>query len=170
MTISQGLQQAYASVDNDGYIYDTIEITHIALPEPLYFVKGTPEAGSPKFITLPVAGAGMCNFTIIDFGLQRPGQEDGGITRARLRIDNVSQIIQGVLRDVIAADQAFEVTYRAYWSEDLNDPEVYTGLRMGQVAVTAYSAEGELFYDEVEMKAYPGEIYDISRFPSLFFQ
>lgn len=170
MTISQGLTEAYANLDNEGYVYDTIEVDHIALPEPLYFVKGTPEAGTPLFIPLPIAGVGVRNFTIVDFGLQRPGQSDGGITRARLRVDNVSRILADVMSQVIASDKAFEVVYRAYWSLDLNDPEIYSGLRMNQVAITAYSAEGELYYDEVEMKAFPGEIYDLGRFPSLFYQ
>lgn len=169
MTISQGLVEAYASVDNTGFIYDTIEIDHIALPEPLYFLKGTPRAGEFETMQLPV-GAELKVFTVVDFGLQRPGQEDGGVTRAKLRIDNVSRIIQGVMRDVIASDKPFSVTYRAYWSEDLNSPEVYSGFKMNQVAITALSAEGELFYDEVDMQAFPRETYDLTRFPALFQQ
>lgn len=179
MTISEGLIEAYASVDNTGIIYDTIEVGHNALEEPLYFVKGTPKSGEfthmqfPVLMnvgTPPVPTNVMKTFTVVDFGLQRPGQEEGGVTRARLRIDNVSRIIQSVMRDVIASDQPIKITYRCYWSEDLNNPEVYSGFKMNQVAITALSAEGELFYEEVDMQAFPRETYDLPRYPSLFFQ
>lgn len=179
MPISEGLEEAYASVDNNGFIYDTVEIDHNALEEPLYFVRGTTKAG--EFTTMqfpvlmqvgdpPVPTNVMKTFTMVDFGLQRPGQEEGGVTRARLRIDNVSRIIQSVMRDVIASDQPIRVTYRCYWSEDLENPEVYSGMKMNQVAITALSAEGELFYQEVDMQAFPRETYDLSRYPTLFYQ
>lgn len=170
MTISEGLVQAYANADQKGFIYDTIEIDHIGLPQPLYFARGIQDGDEDlRSITLPIGPGLQANFVFVDFGLQRPGHEDGGITRAKLRVDNISKIIQDVMRDVIASDQAFSVTYRCYWSEDINSPEVFTGLRMNQVAITATSAEGELFYDEVDMQAYPREVYDLARFPTLFY-
>jgi hypothetical protein len=171
VTIEQGLEEAYASVDNSGVVMDTIQIDHIALDEPLYFLKGTPKAGEFEVVQLPVVNGGvasMANFVVIDFFMQRPGQDDSGITRAKIRIDNVSRILNQVMSEVIASDKPFDITYRAYWSEDVNNPEVFTGLHMNQVAINASSAEGEVFYDEVEMKAFPRETYDLARFPSLF--
>lgn len=169
--LPEEIAEAYAAVDNNGFIYDTIQVDHPALDDPLFFLKGTPVAGEFDVVSLPVVidGVGsMQNFTVVDFMLQRPGQEEGGVTRAKIRIDNVSRIMSGVLREVIASDKPFSITYRAYWSEDVNNPEVYSGMKMAQVALTALSAEGELFYDEVDMKAFPGEVYDLSRFPALF--
>lgn len=169
MTIPAALAEAYASIDNSGFIYDTIQISHIALPESLYFLRGQYVKDEYETVTLPTS-EGLKVFTVVDFMLQRPGQEDGGVTRAKLRIDNVSRIIQNVLREVIASDRPFNITYRCYWSEDINNPEVFTGLKMAQVAVTPLTAEGELYYDEAEMKAFPGEVYDITRFAALYAQ
>jgi hypothetical protein len=41
---------------------------------------------------------------------------------------------------------------------------------MGTVTVTALSAAGDLFYEEIEMKAFPGRTYDLDTYPALYGQ
>lgn len=170
MTISAAMAEAYASNDVKADLLLTIEIDHITLAEPLRFIQGTRIPHIYETVSLPVPGNPAAVFTVVDFTWQRPGVEEGGTTKARLRIDNVSQSIQTALRAAIASDKPFEVTYREYLTSDPNNPEIYDGLRMSTVSVTALSASGDLSYEEIEMKAFPRRTYDLATYPSLYGQ
>lgn len=170
MTLSAALAEAYASNDVSGDLLVTLEFNHITLEAPLRFVKGTRVKDLYETVTLPVAGNPSAVFTVVDFSCQLPGQEEGGPTRARIRVDNVSGAIQQALRAAVASDQPFDVTYREYSTNDINNPEVYEGLRMGAVSVTALSASGDVFYEEIEMKAFPARTYDLDTYPALYGQ
>jgi hypothetical protein len=170
MSLSEALAEAYAAVDVSGDLYDTLEFNHPTLEAPLRFVRGVRIPGEYETITLPVPGNPAAVFTVVDFGFQRPGQDEGGTSKARIRVDNVSRVLQQALRDAISADQPFSVTYRCYSTNDVNHPEEYTGLRMSSVTVNALSSEGDLYYEEVELQSFPKRTYDLERFPALYGQ
>lgn len=170
MALSTALTEAYAAVDVSGTLYDTLEFNHITLGAPLRFVRAAPDKMPGETMTLPVPGDSAAEFTVVDFSFQRPGHDEGGTSKARIRVDNVSRILQSVLRDAISADEPFSVTYRCYSSNDINHPEEYTGLRMSSVTVSALSAEGDLYYDEVELQAFPKRTYSLDLYPALYGQ
>lgn len=170
MALSAALEEAYAAVDISGELYDTLEFNHPTLEAPLRFVKGARIPGEYETKEFPVPGNPAAVFTVVDFGFQRPGHDEGGTSKARIRVDNVSRILQGVLRDAIQADQPFSVTYRCYSTNDINHPDEYTGLRMSSVTVNALSAEGDLYYDEVELTGFPKKTYSLDLYPALYNQ
>lgn len=170
MTLSAALTEAYAAADVKADLRVTLEFNHPTFLVPLRFVQGTRVKGLYETLTLPVPGNPAAVFTVADFGWQRPGQEEGGTTKARIRVDNVSRILEEALDAGIASDEAFMVTYREYSMADPNHPEVYDGLRMSQVNVTALSASGDLYYEEIELKAFPRRTYDLVRYPALYGQ
>lgn len=164
------MAEAYASNDVRGDLLLTLEFDHVTFPEPLRFVQGTRVPEIYETVTLPVPGDPAAVFTVVDFSWQRPGQEEGGTTKARIRVDNVSRAIQGALRGAIASDKPFDVTYREYLTTDPNNPEIYDGLHMGTVSVTPLSASGDLYYEEMELKAFPARTYDLDTYPALYGQ
>lgn len=170
MTISAAMAEAYASNDVRGDLLLTIQIDHITFAIPLRFVQGRRVRGLYETVTLPVPGNPAAIFEVIDFGWQRPGQGEGGTTKARLRIDNVSQAIQAALRAAIAADKPFDVTYREYLTTDPNNPEIYDGLQMRTVSVTPLSASGDLSYEEIELQGFPRRTYDLALYQALYGQ
>jgi hypothetical protein len=170
MALSAALEEAYAAVDVKGDVLDTLEFDHPTFSEPLRFVKGTRVKDLYETVSLPVPGNPAALFIVVDFGFTRPGQEEGGTSKAKLRVDNVSRQLQEALRAAINADQPFSVIYRAYSTLDPNHPEIYDGLRMGNVQVSPYSATGDLFYEEIEMKAFPGQTYNLDEYPALYGQ
>lgn len=170
MTISDAMAEAYAATDVRGDLLQTLQFDHISFAEPLRFVQGKWVKETNETITLPVPGNPAAVFAVVGFAWQRPGQEEGGTTKARIRIDNVSRAIQDALRGAIASDKPFEVVYREYLTTDLNNPEVYEGLRMGTVTVTPLSASGELSYEEIEMRGFPASTYDLERYAALYGQ
>lgn len=170
MTLSAAQAEAYASNDVRGDWLETLQIDHVTLAQPLLFIQGTRVKGVYETRELPVPGNPAAVFEVADFSWQRPSQEEGGTTKARLRVDNISRAVQEALRGATAADKPLIVTYRAYQTTDLNNPEVYDGLRMSTVSVTPLSASGDLGYEEIEMRGFPASTYDLERFPALFGQ
>lgn len=170
MTLSAALAEAYAANDVKADLLLTLEFDHPTFVVPLRFVQGTRVKDLYETVALPVPGNPAASFTVVDFSWQRPGQEEGGTTKARIRVDNVSRVLQDALRSAIQSDEAFSVTYREYSVADPNHPEIYDGLRMAQVSVTALSASGDLYYEEIEMKAFPARTYDLDRYPALYGQ
>lgn len=170
MALSVALTEAYAVVDVSGDIYHTLEFDHPTFDEPLRFVQGSRVPGVYETLDLPTAGNPATQFTVVAFDYTLPGQEEGGVTKARIRIDNVSQLLQGVLREAISSDYPFSVVYRAYSTNDLNNPEVYSGLKMRSVSLSAISAEGDLGYEEIEMQNFPGQTYSLEKYPALYGQ
>lgn len=170
MTLSVALEEAYAVADVSGDTLDTLEFNHPTFAEPLRFVRGSRIIGVHETEILPVAGNPAAVFTVVEFSYQRPGQGEGGTTKARIKVDNVSRLLQEALRAAISSDQAFSVTYRCYATNDRNNPEIYDGLRMGSVSVTALAAQGDLYYEEIEMKAFPGLTYGLDDYPALYGQ
>jgi len=164
------MAEAYAANDVRGDLLLTLQLDHVTFAEPLRFVQGTRVKDLFETVTLPVPGDPAAVFTVVDFSWQRPGQEEGGTTKARIRVDNVSRAIQDALRAAVASDQAFAVTYREYLSTDLNNPEIYDGLHMGTVSVTPLSASGDLYYEELELKGFPARTYDLDTYPALYGQ
>lgn len=171
MMISAALAEAYAAVDVDGDVWETVELDHVTMEEPKRFVRGTPIKDVFETMSFPLVPGGVpVAFTVVDFSGILPGHDEGGPTKARLRIDNVSRILQQALREAVVSDQPITVTYRTYSSKDPDNPEVYTDLRLRSVSVTALSANGDLSYDSIEMKAFPGKTYDLTTYPALFGQ
>ncbi|HEV2552709.1 MAG TPA: DUF1833 family protein [Bosea sp. (in: a-proteobacteria)] len=170
MALSTALEEAYAACDVEGDILDTLEFDHPTLATPLRFVQGTRVPGLYETVSLPVPVEGAVDFTVVAFNFTRPGLEEGGVGRAKLRVDNVSRYLQEALRAAISSDQPFSVVYRAYSTLDTGNPEVFDGLRMGNVSVSPVSATGDLFYEEIEMKAFPGLTYTLDDYPALYGQ
>lgn len=170
MTISTALQEAYAAVDVSGDIYHTLEFDHPTFEDPIRLVQGTRIPGEYETVVLPVVGDSAAVFTVVEFSFALPGQEEGGISKAKIKVDNVSQMLQEAIRSAISSDYPFSLTYRCYSTNDINNPEVYFGLKMRKVSLTAFSAEGELSYEEVEMQAFPGLTYDLDKYPALYGQ
>lgn len=157
-------------MDVSGDIFDTLEFNHPSFATPQRFVQGTRIPGEFETMTLPVPGNPSATFIVVEFGFTLPGQEEGGVSRAKIRIDNVSGLLQEALRGAIASDHPFTLIYRCYSTNDINNPEVYFGLNLRKVSLNAYSADGELSYEEIEMQNFPGLTYELDLYPALYGQ
>lgn len=171
MALSTALQEAYAAVDVDGDLWETIELDHVTLAAPERFVRGSFVKDVFETMNFPVSPGGPhVVFKVVDFSCELPSQEEGSPGKAKIRIDNVSLVLRQALRDAKNSDQPIRVTYRCYSSKDLDNPEIYSGLKMRSVSVSALSATGEMSYDEIEMTAFPRATYELATYPALYGQ
>ncbi|CAN7337176.1 DUF1833 domain-containing protein [Bosea sp. LjRoot90] len=170
MSLSVALEEAYAVNDVASDLLDTIEIDHVTFDEPVRLVRGRRVQGLYETVTLPVPGNPAALFKVVAFDFTRPGMGDGGTVKAKAQINNVSGELHPALRSAIASDQPFSITYRVYSTEDPNNPEIFDGLKMSRVRINAFTAEGDLFFEEIEMMNFPRQIYDLARYAALYGQ
>lgn len=170
MVLSVAMTEAYAVADVRGDLLHTLELDHPTFPQPLRFVCGDRVPGVFETMTLPVAGNPAAVFTVVAFNWTGPGQGDGGTTKAKIRVDNVSRQLQEPLRAAIVSGAKLTVTYRCYSTNDPNNPEVYDGLKMSDVNLNAVSANGDLYYEDIELQAFPRQTYSLPLYPALYGQ
>lgn len=169
MVLSVALTESYAAVDVDGDVYETVQFDNAVLIEPLRFVNGVPVKDVYETVSFPVTfGGPAVPFQVIPFSWTPPSQEEDGPGQARLRVDNISRHLREPLELATQSDQPFLVTYRAFHSKDVNNPDVWTGLLLKRVSVNAFSASGELTYVEIALKAFPKKTYDLQTYQALY--
>lgn len=171
--LSAALAQSYASASTDEDILITIELNHASFADgPERFVTGqqTPlvarlEPGAP------FNPGETVTFKAMAFDFLPPGHNENGPTPARVKMDNVSGEIARIMRQTISGNDKVEIIYREYAGSDLSQPgQVYYGLMLKKVPVTALSAVGEIGWLEVQEQAFPRQVYDKLRYPAPFVQ
>lgn len=168
MTMSVALVEGYAAADVDGDVWETVQFDNAVLIEPLRFLNAVPVKDVFETKGFPVTSGGpLLPFQVIPFSWTPPSQEEDGPGQARLRVSNISGHLREPLELAVTSDQPFLVTYRAYHSKDLSNPDVWTGLRLKRVSVNAFSASGELTYVEIALKAFPRKTYDLQTYKAL---
>lgn len=157
------MQEAYAAVDHDGVIYDTLEIDHPAFDAPIYVI-----AGVEADITLPLETGSSVSFIATAFEFSPPGTSDSGPTPAKVKIDNVAGLMAPYFDQAVLSGAPISVTYRSYTTKDLSGPgDVVGGLTLRQATLSPTSAEGELRFEEIDLQAFPRRTYDQDKYPSV---
>jgi hypothetical protein len=171
VTVSQALAEIYASPGDEIVIW-AVELTHPALAEPVRVVHNSEED-----LTLPLAagvGAPTALHVACAFDVTLSGFDEDGPTDAKLRIDNVSQLLFDPLEAAQGSNQPVTVVLRSY----IFDPptmtpqlaEVITGLYLKSVEVTATTAEGTLYREDgrgLNFPSGPRAFFDLQRYPGI---
>ncbi|WP_455989365.1 hypothetical protein [Methylorubrum extorquens] len=107
-----------------------------------------------------------------------PGADSDGPTEGKIRIDNVSDLLHGLLKGAIGYDQAIRVTIRFYrvLPGQIDkvagpDDDSFSGLEMTAVELSADSAEGTIAWPDGRQQNVPSgpdTFFDRSSYPALF--
>lgn len=161
----QAQREAYASNDRGVTIIETLELAHPAFAEPARVVSGVEED-----MMLPLkSGATPVLFKACAFRATPPSFGDGGPSEWQISIDNVSSLMNGYLDATLGDNRPISVTYRAYRMNDLTGPgEVIEGYMLRSVDLTATSATGTLYLEDVALQAFPRATYSLTDFPGLW--
>ena len=181
MTVSAALREAYASGDDEGVVIETVEVDHASLDGPIRLVRNVDgQLGEPgEAMSLPVETDGprlphlLCAFEVIG-----PGADADGPTEGKIRIDNVSDLLHGLLKGAIGYDQAIRVTIRFYRvlpgqidAVTGPDDDSFSGLEMTAVEISADSAEGTIAWPDGRQQNVPSgpdAFFDRANYPALF--
>ncbi len=162
MTMTDTMAEAYAAWKPDVDIVETLEMDHPAFAEPVRIVTGVSDD-----LTLYVPGIGDTLFRACAVDITLPGETEDGPTQAKVRVDNVSGMLRGYLKDAVQAGEAIKVTYRSYILGEVQPGEVIDGMELWSVSLSATSAEGTLKFRELELQAFPLATYDQQYYPAL---
>ena len=181
MTVSAALRETYASGDDEGIVIETLEVDHASLDAAIRLVRNVDgQLGEPgETMSLPIEAGGprlphlLCAFEVIG-----PGADSDGPTDGKIRIDNVSDLLHGLLKGAIGYDQAVRVTIRFYRVlpgrlDEVTGPDddSFTGLEMTAVEISADSAEGTIAWPDGRQQnvpSGPNAFFDRANYPALF--
>ncbi|MBS7698777.1 MULTISPECIES: DUF1833 family protein [unclassified Chelatococcus] len=164
MSLTEAMEESYASAARGDIIYETVEMDHVAFAAPVRVITGVDEA-----MSLPLAlGGPTVLFEPLQVSITLPGVTEDGPTPAKVRIDNVSGLLLPYLREAIRATAPIKVIYRAYTTADLTQPgDVINDLELRSVTLNETYAEGSLGFREIELQAFPLKTYDDTFYPAL---
>lgn len=180
--MSEALEEAFASGDENGCTLYAVEIDHPTFEDgPVRVIAGAD--GDPaalpqdRRIMLPIVPGGLpvehvpCGFEFV-----RPGADHDGPTDGKIRIDNVSRLLDGHLRGAQGFNAPVTVTVRPYVVPDeiaavTGPDEEIRGLELRRVMLTAETAEGTLQYPdgrELNIPTGPHAVFTREEYPALY--
>ncbi len=186
LTLSEALEDAYASADPDTPIIDTLSIYYDGLLDDddvaadLFLftgfeatrvnADGTRELDAKLEATAARRAGQTVTFSGVPFSINLSGTSTDPVPRATLTIDNINREMIDLLIAASQAAKAIEVVYRQYLvgSELVgpeNDPPIMFNLV--DVQANATSATGRLVTLTLGNRPFPYEVYKPSRFLTL---
>lgn len=168
-TLSQAIEEAYATAPAGEVILHTLEFRHPDFTEPLRVVRDKADLLATLESTAPVDPSTQVTFVGYAFDLQLPEVSTGTSPEVTISIDNVSTEILTYMDLAANSDDLIEVTYRSFLSSDTsapqNDPPLTLVIRDVEADVFRISARAG--YGNFANKPFPREVYDLERFPGL---
>lgn len=126
---------------------------------------------SDPFEDLPDAGVrGVVSrgleYIYLPFNINLPAQDDTGVARASLSIDNISREIVAAVR---SANSALAITLEIVLASDVDTPEVTVqDFRLESVTYDALTVSGDLSVEYYDLEPFPARRFTPSDFPGLF--
>ena len=162
-TLTAALKEAYAVAPTNLRVFETLEIRHDSIEDPIYIVQDF----KPLIATLETAEE--VTFLPVWFNFNLPTASESGRQDLSLTIDNVYRAISDFIS--LAKDYAtpVQIIYRPYLSNDLTQPQLDPPLSLilQDVQITMMQVSGRATFADVINKKWPTEYYTRARFPSL---
>ena len=178
MTLTNAIEEEYASGDEVGLVLTTTEIDHPSFEAPIRMVAGI-DHPDPDFVAmLPIEDGGVpvahipCGFSITP-----PGSDKDGPTEGKVQVDNVSGLLREPLKAASGYGEPLSVTIRQYVVQpgglaNVTGPdEEYTGLQLRNVSLKSTTAEGVIAWPDgrkFNVPTGPNAFFDRFNYPALF--
>lgn len=169
VTLSEALQEAYATAPAGDVILFTLEFRHPTFVTPLRVVRDRADLTATLESTAPLNPSEEVTFVQWSFDLELPDVTSGSSPELLLTIDNVSTEILGYLDSAANSSDLIEVTMRIYLADDTSSPQNDPPL-----TVTLKDVECDIFritarcgFGDFANRPFPREVYDLTRFAGL---
>lgn len=142
-----------------------LTIDHETLAQPIRLSSDPTE-------TLPDAGVlGTLSrdeeYIYLPFSVNLPNQDESGIARASISIDNIDRRIIQAVRD--ARGSQLDITIELILASQPDDPEIsITGFRLERVQYDALTVTGEISIEYFDLEPFPSKRFTPADFPGLF--
>lgn len=126
---------------------------------------------SDPFEVLPDAGVrGIVSrgdeYVFLPFSIELPVQDDSGVARASISVDNITREIVQYVRE---ATSALSITIEVVLASDPDTPEITVAdFKLERVTYDALTVSGEISVEYYELEPFPARRFTPSDFPGLF--
>lgn len=163
-SLSDAIQEAYASAPCDVVILHTIELNHPAFEHPVRVVR------DHQNLTANLENGDEVEFVALAFDFTLPPEsETGGVPEIVVSVDNVSRLLAPYLDQAVQSLDPVTMTYRPYLSTDLTAPHMDPPLTLTlkNITVTPLRVTARATFSDLSNRRFPGEDYSSINFPGL---
>lgn len=168
-TLSQAIQEAYASAPSDEVVFHTLELRHASWGAPIRVVRDVVDLTATLEPDAPLNPGEAVVFTGYAFNMDLPELSDSASPQVTITIDNVSLEIEDAILQATFSTDLVEVTYRAFLGSDLtqpaNDPPLT--LTLASISASQFQVTGNALLGDFGNRRFPFEQYTAARFPGL---
>lgn len=177
--LSQAIAEAYAAAPVGEIEVHTLELWHPTFvedgqPKPIRVARVNHAPGNPLTARLepdaPRHPGELVAFVPLAFDLRLPPKGETPVPELVLTLDNVGREISDALTRAAQSLDAVTVIYRPYLESRLEvGPEMLPPpeYELSHVSVTPRSATGRARQMDLMRRAFPYDLYDLGRFPTL---
>lgn len=169
LSLSDAIQEAYASAPADIVTLHTIEIRHPSFNQPIRLVRDKTNLLAYLEDSAPENPGEQVEFIAFAFDLTLPEVQQAGSPEVEITIDNVTGEIVGYLDQASQSTSLIEVTYRPYLTSDLSTPQMDPPLTLVVRSISAdvFRVKARAGYGDLSNRKFPNVIYDTENFPGL---
>ena len=162
--LSNAAKAAIYAQSTDECFIILITINHSSFSEPV-------RVASDPLELLPIAGVrGVISngdeYLYLPFVIELPAQDDTGVAKARLSVDNISREIVSAVRN---ADSALSIDIDIVLASDPDTVEAsISDFRLERVTYDAFTVSGDISVEYFDLEPFPARRFTPSDFPGLF--
>jgi hypothetical protein len=168
-TLSQALQEAYASAPSAEIVYHTLEIYHPDFTVPIRVVRDTVDLSATLEASAPRDASTLVTFVAFAFDVVPPEVQSATMPQCVIEIDNVSREVLAQVELAIGSPDLISVIYRQFLASDLtapqNDPPL--SLTVFSISANVMRIRATCGFGDYVNKRFPREEYTAERFPGL---
>ncbi len=174
-TLSQAIQEAYASSPSDVVILHTLELRHPKFVDDegnvmaVRLVRDYQNLQATLEETAPLNASEVVTFIAMSFDLSLPTVDTAPVPEITVTIDNVSGELMKHLDAAVDSGDKIEVTYRPYLSNDTSTPHMVPPITLvlSDVEADVMRIVGRARMLDIGNKRFPAQCYTLRQFPGL---
>lgn len=171
-TLSQAIQEAYASAPSDEVIYHTLEIWHEDFTVPIRVVRDHANLSATLEATAPRDASTEVEFLAFAFDIVPPDVTHDAVPQCVIELDNVDRTILAQVDGAVTSGTPISIIYRAFLSSDLTGPENDPPLTLTVKSISAdvFRIRAVAGFDDLANRRFPALEYEAETFPGLIAQ
>lgn len=168
-TLSDAIQEAYASAPSAEVILPTLELRHPDFPAPVRVVRDHADLTATLEATAPANPGESVTFAKMSFDFVKPEVQQSALPEVTISLDGASAELIPYLDAAANSVDATEVTYREYLASDTSGPQMDPPLTLEiqDVHADLTRVTAKAGYANLANRKFPAETYDSNRFPGL---
>jgi len=153
----------FAQTTSEAFIM-LVTINHSSFTTPIR-VSSDPTQDLPVAAVRGTVSNGV-EYIFLPFAINLPTQDDTGLARAQISVDNISREIVAAVR---GADSALSIDIDIVLSSDPDTVEVnIADFRLDRVTYDAFTVSGDISVEYFDLEPFPTKRFTPADFPALF--